>query len=108
MNILHIALSGVNEGSQSNTAEVRMKDVINSEDVNIYRQLAGGVTTSQLLHGSANAIGGQSAIVKFRWGSSPEEMIISDADEYIKFALGEMLKDLELLQAQDFQIQEWV
>ena len=60
----HIALFGVNEGSQSNTAEVRMKDVVNSEDVNIYRQLAGGVTTSQLLHGSANAIGGQSAIVK--------------------------------------------
>ena len=88
----HIALSGVNEGSQSNTAEVRMKDVVNSEDVNIYRQLAGGVTASQLLHGSANAIGGQSAIVKFRWGSSPEEMIISEADDYIKFALGENVK----------------
>ncbi len=88
----HIALFGVNEGSQSNTAEVRMKDVVNSEDVNIYRQLAGGVTTSQLLHGSANAIGGQSAIVKFRWGSSPEEMIIKEADEYIKFALGENVK----------------
>ena len=88
----HIALFGVNEGSQSNTAEVRMKDVVNSEDINIYRQLAGGVTASQLLHGSANAIGGQSAIVKFRWGSSPEEMIISEADEYIKFALGENVK----------------
>tara|TARA_B100000945_G_scaffold129019_1_gene102855 strand:- start:834 stop:3920 length:3087 start_codon:yes stop_codon:yes gene_type:complete len=88
----HIALFGVNEGSQSNTAEVRIKDVVNSEDVNIYRQLAGGVTTSQLLHGSANAIGGQSAIVKFRWGSSPEEMIIKEADEYIKFALGENVK----------------
>ena len=88
----HIALFGVNEGSQSNTAEVRMKDVVNSEDVNIYRQLAGGVTTSQLLHGSANAIGGQSAIVKFRWGSSPEDMIIKEADEYIKFALGENVK----------------
>ncbi len=88
----HIALFGVNEGSQSNTAEVRIKDVVNSEDINIYRQLAGGVTTSQLLHGSANAIGGQSAIVKFRWGSSPEEMIIKEADEYIKFALGENVK----------------
>ena len=88
----HIALFGVNEGSQSNTAEVRMKDVVNSEDVNIYRQLAGGVTTAQLLHGSANAIGGQSAIVKFRWGSSPEDMIIKEADEYIKFALGENVK----------------
>ena len=69
-----------------------MKDVVNSEDVNIYRQLAGGVTTAQLLHGSANAIGGQSAIVKFRWGSSPEDMIIKEADEYIKFALGENVK----------------
>ena len=88
----HIALSGVNEGSQSNTAEVRMKDVVNSEDINIYRQLAGGVTASQLLHGSANAIGGQSAIIKLRWGSSPEEMIIKEADEYIKFALGENVK----------------
>ena len=88
----HIALFGVNEGSQSNTAEVRMKDVVNSEDINIYRQLAGGVTASQLLHGSANAIGGQSAIIKLRWGSSPEEMLVEGADEYIKFALGENVK----------------
>ena len=88
----HIALTGVNEGSQSNTAEVRMNDVVNSEDVNIYRQLAGGVTTAQLLHGSANPVGGQSAIIKFRWGSSPEEMLINGADKYIKFALGENVK----------------
>lgn len=65
----HIALSeGVNEGTQASSAEVRMGDVINSEDINIYRQLAGGVTASQLLHGSANPIGGQSALVKLRWG----------------------------------------
>ena len=88
----HIALTGVNEGSQSVTSEVRMKDVVNSEDVNIYRQLAGGVTTAQLLHGSANPIGGQSAIIKLRWGSTPEEMLVEDADEYIKFALGENVK----------------
>jgi len=88
----HIALTGVNEGSQSVTSEVRMKDVVNSEDVNIYRQLAGGVTTAQLLHGSANPIGGQSAIIKLRWGSIPEEMLVKDADEYIKFALGENVK----------------
>ena len=88
----HIALTGVNEGSQSVTSEVRMKDVVNSEDINIYRQLAGGVTTAQLLHGSANPVGGQSAIIKLRWGSSPEEMMISGADEYIKFALGENVK----------------
>ena len=88
----HIALTGVNEGSQSVTSEVRMKDVVNSEDVNIYRQLAGGVTTAQLLHGSANPIGGQSAIIKLRWGSTPEEMLVEGADEYIKFALGENVK----------------
>ncbi|MEO1050682.1 MAG: amidohydrolase family protein [Bacteroidota bacterium] len=88
----HIALSGVNEGSQSITAEVRMYDAVDSEDVNIYRQLAGGVTAAQLLHGSANPVGGQSALVKFRWGSNPEEMKIAGADGYIKFALGENVK----------------
>src|SRR5690606_17486396 len=61
----HIAVSrGVNEGTQSSSAEVRIGDVIDSENVNIYRQLSGGVTTSQILHGSANAIGGQSALIK--------------------------------------------
>lgn len=88
----HIALLSVNEGSQSSTAEVRMADVVNSEDINIYRQLAGGVTTSQLLHGSANAIGGQSAIVKLKWGESPEAMLVKGADGFIKFALGENVK----------------
>lgn len=89
----HIAISkGVNEGSQSSSAEVSISHVINSEDVNLYRQLAGGVTAAQLLHGSANAIGGQSGIVKFRWGKSPEEMKIKGADGFIKFALGENVK----------------
>ena len=88
----HIALLSVNEGSQSSTAEVRMSDVVNPEDINIYRQLAGGVTTSQLLHGSANAIGGQSAIVKLKWGESPDGMLIKGADGFIKFALGENVK----------------
>ncbi len=89
----HIAISrGVNEGSQASTAEVRIGDVVNSEDINIYRQLSGGVTTSQLLHGSANPIGGQSAIIKLRWGFSPEEMKFEGADEFIKFALGENVK----------------
>jgi imidazolonepropionase-like amidohydrolase len=88
----HIALISVNEGTQASSAEVRMGDVINSEDINIYRQLSGGVTTSQLLHGSANPIGGQSAIVKLRWGKSPEEMKFEKADGFIKFALGENVK----------------
>jgi len=88
----HIALEAINEGSQAVTAEVRMEDVINHEDVNIYRQLAGGVVASQLLHGSANPIGGQSAIVKLRWGLGPEELKIKGADGFIKFALGENVK----------------
>ena len=88
----HIALLSINEGGQSSSAEVRMADVINPEDINIYRQLAGGVTSSQLLHGSANAIGGQSAIVKLKWGESPEGMLIKGADGFIKFALGENVK----------------
>ncbi|MEM7038526.1 MAG: amidohydrolase family protein, partial [Bacteroidota bacterium] len=88
----HIALSSVNEGTHAVTAEVRMGDVIDAEDVNIYRQLAGGVTMAQLLHGSANPIGGQSAIVKFRWGSLPEEMKYERAAPFIKFALGENVK----------------
>ncbi|MCC9166244.1 amidohydrolase family protein [Pontibacter harenae] len=88
----HIALNGVNESAQSVSAEVRMADVVDSDDINIYRQLAGGVTTSQLLHGSANPIGGQSAIVKLRWGKSPEEMLVENADGFIKFALGENVK----------------
>jgi imidazolonepropionase-like amidohydrolase len=89
----HIALSqGVNEGGQTVSAEVRMGDVVNSDDINIYRQLAGGVTASQLLHGSANPIGGQSALIKLRWGMAPEEMKIKGADGFIKFALGENVK----------------
>ncbi|MDQ3190835.1 MAG: amidohydrolase family protein, partial [Bacteroidota bacterium] len=89
----HIAISkGVNEGTQAVTSEVSIADVINSEDVNIYRQLSGGVTASQLLHGSANPIGGQSAIIKLRWGMAPEEMKIKGADGFIKFALGENVK----------------
>ncbi|MEM6271214.1 MAG: amidohydrolase family protein [Bacteroidota bacterium] len=89
----HIAISrGVNEGTHAVTAEVRIGDVINSEDVNIYRQLAGGVTTSQLLHGSANPIGGQSGIIKLRWGATPEEMKFAEAAPFIKFALGENVK----------------
>lgn len=86
----HIAIArGVNEGGQMNSAEVRIGDVVNSEDINLYRQLAGGVVGAQLLHGSANAVGGQSALVKFKWGAAPEAMKIPDADGFIKFALGE-------------------
>jgi imidazolonepropionase-like amidohydrolase len=89
----HIAISaGVNEAGQNSTAEVTVQDVVNSEDINIYRDLAGGVTTSQLLHGSANPIGGRSAIVKWKWGLSPDEMLYKDQPKFIKFALGENVK----------------
>jgi len=89
----HIAISrGVNEWTQQSSAEVSIADVINCDDVNIYRQLAGGVTAAQLLHGSANPIGGQSALIKLRWGAAPEAMKIEGADPFIKFALGENVK----------------
>lgn len=89
----HIAGSGgINEGAQSVSSEVRIGDIINSEDINIYRQLAGGVTTSQILHGSANPIGGQSQLIKLRWGKLPEELKFAGADGFIKFALGENVK----------------
>ncbi len=82
----------VNELTYSITSEVRMDDVINSDDINIYRQLAGGVTSTQLLHGSGNSIGGQSAILKYRWGATPEEMKFKGSFPSIKFALGENVK----------------
>ncbi len=89
----HIGISrGVNEGSEAVTAEVNIEDVVNSEDINIYRQLSGGVTSAHLLHGSANPIGGRSAVIKLKWGYGPEEMKIAGADKYIKFALGENVK----------------
>jgi imidazolonepropionase-like amidohydrolase len=89
----HIAANGdVNEGTQSVTSEVRLGDVINSDDINIYRQLSGGVTSSHILHGSANPIGGQTQLIKLRWGMSPEEMKFRGAPGFIKFALGENVK----------------
>ncbi len=89
----HIAISGgVNEATASVTAEVRIGDVVNSNSLDIYRHLAGGVTTSHLLHGSANTIGGQLQVVKLRWGALPEEMKVNDAPKSIKFALGENVK----------------
>jgi imidazolonepropionase-like amidohydrolase len=89
----HIAIyGGVNECTQAVTAEVRIGDVINCDDINIYRQLAGGVVAVQQLHGSCNPIGGQSSIIKLRWGLAPEQMKIANAPGYIKFALGENVK----------------
>ena len=88
----HIAGTSINEAGQNSSAEVKMEDALNPDDVSIYRALSGGVTTIQLLHGSANPIGGQSAILKLKWGANPDEMLIDDADPFIKFALGENVK----------------
>ena len=88
----HIAASSINEGGQNSSAEVTIEDVINPDDINLYRNLSGGVTTLQILHGSANPIGGRSAIIKPKWGESVDELLYSNADPFIKFALGENVK----------------
>jgi len=88
----HIAVQSINEGGQSVTSEVRIADNLNPEDINIYRQLSGGVTTSHILHGSANTIGGQTQLIKLRWGADDEGLKFKGADPFIKFALGENVK----------------
>ncbi|MBA4322382.1 MAG: amidohydrolase [Odoribacter sp.] len=88
----HIALSATNEMGQAITSEVRTSDVIDPEDQSIYRQLAGGVTAAHILHGSANPIGGQSIIIKHRWGRSAEELIVANQVGFLKHALGENVK----------------
>jgi imidazolonepropionase-like amidohydrolase len=85
----HTMVDAVNEGSLSVTSMVRIRDVLNPTDVNIYRQLAGGVTTINVLHGSANTIGGQNAVVKLKYGRDVDEMLFPGATPGIKFALGE-------------------
>lgn len=87
----HIALLSVND-VMANSSMVRMEDSLDSDDINIYRNLSGGVTAAQLLHGSANPLGGQSALIKMRWGSTSDELLIKGADKFIKFALGENVK----------------
>lgn len=86
----HIAIDGgVNEGTLAVTAMVRIEDVLDPTDINIYRNLAGGVTTANILHGSANPIGGQNAVIKLRWGKTARELLFEGAPPGIKFALGE-------------------
>lgn len=88
----HIAAFSINEGAQSVTSEVRIGDNLDPEDINIYRQLSGGVTSSHILHGSANTIGGQTQLIKLRWGVNDEDLKFKGADPFIKFALGENVK----------------
>lgn len=88
----HIAASSINEGGHSVTSEVRIGDNLNPDDIQIYRQLSGGVTTSHILHGSANTIGGQTQLIKLRWGADDEGLKFKNAPPFIKFALGENVK----------------
>jgi imidazolonepropionase-like amidohydrolase len=88
----HIAAFSINEGAQSVTSEVRIADNLNPEDISIYRQLAGGVTSSHILHGSANTIGGQTQLIKLRWGVNDTALKFRNWDPFIKFALGENVK----------------
>jgi len=86
----HIAIEGgVNEGSVSVSSIANIAEVLDSEDVDIYRDLAGGVTTANILHGSANAIGGQTIVIKLRWGQPASKLPFEGAVPGIKFALGE-------------------
>ena len=85
-------LGAVNEGTLPSTAMVRIRDIVNSESSHIYEQLAGGVTAVNLLHGSANPIGGQNCVIKLRDGVGPEDLVFEAAPRGIKFALGENVK----------------
>lgn len=88
----HIATSAVNEGAHNSSAEVTIEDVVDPTDINIYRNISGGTTTAQILHGSANPIGGRSAIIKLKWGENAEGIIYDNSPKFIKFALGENVK----------------
>ncbi len=99
----HTMADAINEGSLSVTSMVRMRDVLNPTDINIYRQLAGGVTTINLLHGSANTIGGQNAVLKLKYGRDADEMLFPGAMPGIKFALGENVTQKNSQQAAQAQ-----
>lgn len=88
----HIGALAINEAGHNSTAEVKMTDVVDPKDMDIYRNLAGGVTAIQLLHGSANPIGGRSAILRLKWGESADRLIFQNSPKFIKFALGENVK----------------
>lgn len=88
----HIAALSINESGHNSSAEVKIEDVIDPEDIDIYRNLAGGVTSIQILHGSANPIGGRSAIIKLKWGENADGLIYKNSPKFIKFALGENVK----------------
>ncbi len=98
----HMATDGgVNEATQAITCEVRVGDFVDANDITIYRQLAGGVTTANILHGSANPIGGQNQVIKLRWGQTGDGMKFTEAPQGVKFALGENVKQSNWENAND-------
>jgi len=86
---IHSGTHGVNESGSAIVPEVRMGDVVTHNNIWVYRQLAGGLTTAHIKHGSANPIGGQNVFVKMRWGALPDELVLDDPPRTVKFALGE-------------------
>ena len=92
----HSSGEAINEGSRSVTAQVRMEDVLREDAIGLYRELAGGVTTLNILHGSANTIGGQNATVKIRWGLPVDSLLFAGAPPGIKFALGENVRQTNI------------
>jgi len=88
----HIAADSINEGAVAVSSMVGIEDVLNPDDPDIYRALAGGVTTASILHGSANPIGGKCQVIKMRWGKDAQGLIFQGAPPGIKFALGENVK----------------
>ena len=96
----HIANDAINEGGTTVSSMTGMEDVIDPTDINIYRDLAGGLTVANVLHGSANPIGGKNQVIKLRWGKTrAEEIVFEGAMPGIKFALGENPKDMPIGQA---------
>lgn len=85
----HIASDATNEGSINVSAMVAIRDVLDPDDISIYRAAAGGVTAANILHGSANPIGGKNAVIKMRWGADAAGLLFDGAPPGIKFALGE-------------------
>ena len=92
----HIAIDDLNESGTTVSSMTGTRDVLNPTDINIYRDLAGGTTTANILHGSANPIGGKNVVIKLRWGKDrPEDLVFEGALPGIKFALGENPKDMQ-------------
>jgi imidazolonepropionase-like amidohydrolase len=97
----HIANDSINEGGTTVSSMTGMEDVLDPTDLSIYRDLAGGLTTANILHGSANPIGGKNAVIKLRWGArTADELLFEGAMPGIKFALGENPKDIRTGQVQ--------